>query len=412
MKNNIKNILLISWSGVIAWFLNYIYHPIMLQYLTIEEFWIFWSLVWIFNLLGIITTGIILYLNKEVSQNIKDINRVKSIYLKYLKKLGLWSIILYLMFILSSSIISNFLHINDKNIINLIWISIIGFFLWSVIHSVLRGLKKFDFLGIYSVLFPLIKLIIGIFLMALGLKLYGAIFGFIFGLFITVLIGLYYFHKLFKKIPKHTNANIIVPNIKEKRKEILNFFIMSSLFWILMNIDIILIKNIFDERTAGIYAWVAILWKFLIFLLLSIETVYYWQIMEYTHKKVPFHLIKNPLILIIITSISAIIINYFIWWFILKILKDELANYTYIYILSLIYYWLLALISFYTKILVWWGKYYINYIMWLLTLALIILIYTFWKSSLENFIYSFIIIWTIGSIIISVIFFREYRKIK
>ena len=134
--------------------------------------------------------------------------------------------------------------------------------------------------------------------------------------------------------------------------------------------------------------------------------------MEYKNKSIPLHLIRNPLFLMIIISILAIIVNYFIWWFILKILKEELWNYTYIYLLTLIYYSLLTFISFFTKILIAWKKYYINYFMWFLTLLLLILIYTFWKSSLENFLFVFICIWLLWTLITGLSFFIEYRKIK
>jgi len=38
MKNNYFNILLISGSGIVAGGINYLYHPIMLKFLSLEEF--------------------------------------------------------------------------------------------------------------------------------------------------------------------------------------------------------------------------------------------------------------------------------------------------------------------------------------------------------------------------------------
>ena len=52
--------------------------------MSIEDFWIFWSLVWLFNILWAFTTWFDLFLNKEFSKNI-DSNRNKSIYFDSLK---------------------------------------------------------------------------------------------------------------------------------------------------------------------------------------------------------------------------------------------------------------------------------------------------------------------------------------
>lgn len=190
----------------------------------------------------------------------------------------------------------------------------------------------------------------------------------------------------------------------------MNYLLVSLFFALFMNIDIILAKNIFSAEQAWIYAGVSVLWKFLIFMFLSIETVYYWQIMEYKKENLPNHLIKNPLVLITVWSISALVVNYFIGWFILNILKAELAEYTKIYLLILGFYSLLAFISFFAKILIWWGKYWVNYIFWILSILLISFAYLFWQSSLENFVYSFIISWSIGVFLIWYMFFYELKK--
>jgi len=410
-KNNYINILLLSWSGIIGWLLNYLYHPLMLQYLTLEEFWVFWSLVWLFNILWVLITGLILFLNKEISINLNDKSKIKYIYIESLKIFWLLWIFSYFLFSLFSPVIARFLKIDDTFIIIIVGFSIILSFLWTSINSTLRWLKKFYLLALEWIIVPFIKLALWFLFVYLGYKIYWAIIWFLISWIIMSGFGFIYLLSYFKKIKKTWTTKDLLKNFYSNKKEIAHFFLISLFFATLMNIDVILVKNIFDEKTAWIYSWISILGKFLIFLLFSIETVYYGQIMECKNKNIPFHLIKNPLILIVITSIIAIIINYFIWWFILKILKEELADYTSIYLLILVYYSFLALISFYTKVLIWWWKYYINYIMLLLTVSLIILIYTFWKESLENFVYSFIIVGIISTIILSWIFFKEYRKL-
>jgi len=71
------------------------------------------------------------------------------------------------------------------------------------------------------------------------------------------------------------------------------------------------VQNIFDATSAGAYVGIAVLGKFLIFLLLSIETVYYGQILEHSKATVPRHLILNPLVIMTLVVVSALVFNVF-----------------------------------------------------------------------------------------------------
>ncbi len=407
-KNNYLNILLISWSWIIGWLINYIYHPVMLNFLTIEEFWVFWSLLWMFNILGILTVWLILFLNKEVSKNIDNKLKIKFIFYESAKLLLVLSVILYIIYLLFSWVIANFLKIDDILLVSIVWFSIVIWFLTISEHSVMRWLKKFEFLSIVSILSPIFKLLIGFILVFLWFQLYWAIIWFILWGIFSLIISFMYLYIYFKNTKQIWNTKNLINDFKNNKKDIINFFFVSLFFAILMNIDVILAKNLFDETTAWKYAWLSVLGKFLIFLLLSIETVYYGQIMEYKKENTPKHLIKNPIFLILIVSIVALIFNFFLWEFILSILKEELANNLYIYLLILVYYSLLAFISFFSKILIGWNKYLVNYIMWFLSILLILLIYIFWNS-LVNFVYCFIFIWILGTFLTWIIFYREYR---
>jgi O-antigen/teichoic acid export membrane protein len=51
MKNNYLNIALIMGAGLIAGALNYAYYPLMLQYMSLEDFGVFGSIMGILNLI-------------------------------------------------------------------------------------------------------------------------------------------------------------------------------------------------------------------------------------------------------------------------------------------------------------------------------------------------------------------------
>lgn len=409
-KNNYFNVLLISWSWILAWLLNYIYHPIMLQFLTIEAFWEFASLLGIFNILWVLISWIVLFLNKEYSKNIWDITKQNFIFKNSLKLFFLLWCWVFFIYCLSSFIIQDFLWIESIWLVIITGVSMIFWFLSSSIDSLLRSLKKFHIIALLQVVWPITKLAFWVWLVWIWCKVYWAIGWVILSGLIWFMISFFYITRYFKWVKSESNISELLQEFRKNKKSIMNYLLVSLFFALFMNIDIILAKNIFSAEQAWIYAGVSVLWKFLIFMFLSIETVYYWQIMEYKKENLPNHLIKNPLVLITVWSISALVVNYFIGWFILNILKAELAEYTKIYLLILGFYSLLAFISFFAKILIWWGKYWVNYIFWILSILLISFAYLFWQSSLENFVYSFIISWSIGVFLIWYMFFYELKK--
>lgn len=409
-KNNYFNVLLISWSWILAWLLNYIYHPIMLQFLTIEAFWEFASLLGIFNILWVLISWIVLFLNKEYSKNIWDITKQNFIFKNSLKLFFLLWCWVFFIYCLSSFIIQDFLWIESIWLVIITGVSMIFWFLSSSIDSLLRSLKKFHIIALLQVVWPITKLAFWVWLVWIWCKVYWAIGWVILSGLIWFMISFFYITHYFKWVKSESNISELLQEFRKNKKSIMNYLLVSLFFALFMNIDIILAKNIFSAEQAWIYAGVSVLWKFLIFMFLSIETVYYWQIMEYKKENLPNHLIKNPLVLITVWSISALVVNYFIGWFILNILKAELAEYTKIYLLILGFYSLLAFISFFAKILIWWGKYWVNYIFWILSILLISFAYLFWQSSLENFVYSFIISWSIGVFLIWYMFFYELKK--
>lgn len=412
MKNNYLNVLLVSWSWVLAWLLNYIYHPIMIKFLTLEEFWEFWSLVWIFNIFWILIVWFVLFLNKISSQKLEDKSQLKFLFNNSNKIFFIIWFIIYLLFLAFTPIISKFLYIDSYKIVLITWLSIIIWFIWIGVNSILRSIKRFDLIWIMQLVWPLIKLFFWVVLVYLWYWIFWAIWWFILSGFLSFLIGYIYLKRYFYNVSESGNIKEFFSFFNNSKIEIFHFFIVSLIFAILMNIDVILVKNIFDADTAWIYAWISVLWKFLIYLLLSIETVYYWQIMEYNKENLPNHLIINPIVITIVTVILAIVFNLFFWEFILKILKPEFVEFKNIYILNLLYYSTLVFISLFTKILIWWWKFFINYLFLILTTLIIALVYLFWTWSLLSFTLVFLISWVLLSLISWVLFYIELKKSK
>lgn len=407
-KSNYFYIFIIWFSWILWGLINYLYHPLMLQFMTIEDFWIFWTLTWVFNILWVLTTWFLLFLNKEFSKNLENWEKIKSIYFDTLKIFFLIWVFAFWIFAIFSPVIWKFLNIEDYFLIILLWITIISSFLWITINWYLRANKSFFILWIWNILWPIIKLFFWVLFVFLWFKIYWAIFWFLLSSFFSVLFLFYFWYKDLKNISYKSDFKWLFKNFSENKIEILNFFLVSLFLAILMNFDTILARNIFSETEAWIYAWISVLWKFLLFLLMSVETVYFGQIMEYKREKLPFHLLRNPTILMIILWFFAIIFNYFFWEFILKILKKEFIEFKNIYILILLYYWALAFINFFAKIMIWWKNYKINIFLLIYIILFIFILYTFWNT-LFNYSLIFAIFWIIFTIILAIIFFYSYK---
>lgn len=410
-KNNYFFIFIIWFSSIIWGLINYFYYPLMLKFLSLEEFWIFSSLIWIFNILWVFMAWADLFLNKKFSENLENKEKNKQIFLDSLKIFWVFWIISFFIFALFSPLVADFLKINDYFLIIFVWLVVVFSYFSVPLNPLLRSLKNFEIISLAWVIWPILKLFFWVLFLFFGLKIYWAIWGFIVSWFLLVFYLFYFSYKNLKNIEYKSNINWLLKDFYENKIEIFNFFLVAFLFSIFMNFDIILARNFFSEIDAWIYAWISVLWKFLLFLVLSIETVYFWQIMEHKKEKIPFHLVRNPIILMIFLVFSAILFNYFFWKFILWILDKNLVEFEKIYLLNLVYYWFLAILSFIIKILIWWKIYKINILISIFLWILIFSLYNFWNN-LYNFALIYAIFLVVFTIILAIIFFLNYKKWK
>ena len=408
-QNNFFNILLIWGSGIVAGLLNYAYHPIMLQFLSLEEFGAFASLLWIINILGVFLVWIALFLNKQVASAGEDREKIGNIFRESMKYLGVLWVGLFILYLVASPFIGKFLRI-DTLLVILAGVGLITGCMGTGIDGVLRGLKQFRFMSLMTILGAFSKLAFGLVLVLLALKNYGALGGIIASGVFTFSLSLIWCFRLLPPVSQQTQKYALFADFWKQRKEISNFVLVSFFFAFFMNIDVIFAKHLFPEDIAGIYAGVAVLGKFLVFLLLSIETVYYSEIMSYPKEDVALHHIRNPLVWIALTALIAIGVNILAGSFFLGILKKELVSYQTLYIWLLVYYSFLVYISFFAKILVAWGCYTTNFILWAFAILLTIFVFFEDTKDIEHFIASFVILGASLALTLWVLFWKNYSK--
>ncbi len=159
-----------------------------------------------------------------------------------------------------------------------------------------------------------------------------------------------------------------------------------------MNIDILFAKHLFEPEIAGTYAWISIIAKFLLFVWMSIETVYYPVLTEKNSidKKKVFLLSS----LYFIMTLWAIWFFYLFWEKILHLFKPWFEKYLDLLYLIIIYCWALALLNFFVKVLIAFNKYLLNYILVFLIVIFVFLIKIYGWNSMYDLINIFnILIW-------------------
>lgn len=145
-----------------------------------------------------------------------------------------------------------------------------------------------------------------------------------------------------------------------------------------MNIDILIVKNMFDGETAGYYAAISVLAKFLVFLGLSIETVYYPQLVKETVLP-KMQLLKISGYYAVMT-IWALVFFMLFGDIILRLFKDGLQDYIGLVYPLLIYCGLLGYLSIIVKTLIAFERYTINYLLGILIVGLVVCLYSLWNT--------------------------------
>lgn len=391
MKTNLINIIILWWSTFVAGMVNYIYHPIMLYFLTIEQFSEFGSLVALFNILWVLTWAISLFLVKEISKDNED-KKLKSFFyfnFKYLSLIWLW---IYIFFLLSIPLFSSFLKIDDYLVFIIIWITIILSFTWLILGAFLQAKKRFKFISFTQILLPILKLILWVWLVLSWFNIYWATWGFILSQFLILLLSFFVVYKYIKNLQQKETISQkeIYNDFKLQKKQILHYFFASILLAIFMNADILFAKHFFDDSIAWIYAWISIIAKFVLFLWMSIETVYFPIIIA--DKVINKTKIALVWVMYIIMLILGLIFLYLFWEFFLELMKNWFWEYLKLLYLIVIYSVFLALVNFFTKIFIWFKKYIVNYVLLWWLILLIISLYTFVWNSMYSLIIPFNIV--------------------
>jgi O-antigen/teichoic acid export membrane protein len=309
LKNPIVFSSIIVFIGsMISNFFAYLYHLVLGRILGPVGYGELAALISVLYILGIPTITVQTMLIKyfAIYKAKGEIGKSHTLFMKTTKNLTYFLIIISVLIVLTSPLITNFLHLSSPIII--IWLCL--FFIFSTLTivnvSVLQGYQMFIWVAIFTVIPVALKLFISIPFAYLGVQ--WAMFASGIAAFISYIL---YF------LPIKFIFKIPATSIDLTKKHIIKFSIPTLLTVLgttsMYSADIILAKHFLPSVEAGIYSAVAILGKIIFFASSAITLVVYPMISEKVVKKINTeNLVKMALGLVGLISFGITIL-YFLY---------------------------------------------------------------------------------------------------
>lgn len=266
MKQKIKNLInhpLFSGSAVVfvgnmsANAINYFYHLVMGRMLGPVEYGILASLYSILYLVSIIPSSASVAIVKFISSATE--NEVYSVYESLKKLIFKIAVGLSVLMIITTPLLSNFLHIESLLAVILIVPILFLSLITLVNQSASQGLLKFSGYVIPTLISSVLKLILGVGLVYIGWSVSGAMFAIVIGMLFAYLYSHGFINKHIKKTK--VKRNDLMPFLKYSGPVLVQALAFTSIF----TLDVILAKHFLEPFSAGIYAALSTLGKIIFF---------------------------------------------------------------------------------------------------------------------------------------------------
>ncbi|NJE06983.1 capsular biosynthesis protein [Thermococcus sp. M39] len=302
-------------------FFNYLYQLSMGRLLTPVEYgelFSLLSLLYIFSMFSMtINTSMTKFTAAYKAKG--ELGKVKTLLIQGTKKLTLMGTAIYLTVVLTSPFIAKFLNMNTPTPILLLFASIPFGFLLPLYQGILRGLQRFELLGVSLSSWSFFKLFFGVALVLLGFGVLGGLSGVflahVLGVFITVI----FLRDIFTSKADGEKIEL---------RALLNYSGMAFLaifaYTTMWNIDVILVKHYLSPLEAGQYSAISVLGKIVLFAPAAVGMVIFPKAAEMHEKgEEHFHVLLKGLALTLLIS-GGIVLAYALFpEFVIKFIYGE-----------------------------------------------------------------------------------------
>jgi len=283
-------------STIIANIALLFFHAYMSRVLGPASFGILVSFLAICFIVGLPVSSIQTVMAKYVS-NFKVNNqygKIGYLFRHSLRKMSLYGGLGLGLFILASAKIGSFLQIEARKPVILLGVVLFFSLFLPIVRGALQGLQKFGHLGTNVLFEGISRLLLGFFLVYLGLGVNGAVGGIGLGFLLVVLLAFVPLRSLFRH-EKSIEGKI-------DSAEIYAYFWPVSLallcFVLLTNVDIIFVKHFFGPTEAGYYSVLSVVGRGFLTLALAVSMVMFPKVSELeTQKKDSSSILKKSLLI-------------------------------------------------------------------------------------------------------------------
>ena len=289
-----KQSIILSLAGIFLSLASFFYHFFTGRFLGPEEYAIIASAIAIIYILQVpmnaIQTTLANFVSKFQAKN--QYKKIKTLFLKSLKKLSLYAIAITILYLLACFFLSYYLMI-PYSTLAVLAACVFMVFIVPITRGTLQGLREFLKLGMSLSAEGLGKIGFCVLFVLLGFKSKGAIFAIALSFLMGFIVGVVALSKLFK----HEGRSDI--NSKEIYKYSLPVFVTLSALMFLFSVDILMVKHYFASKLAGHYAAASLLGKIIYFATTTIVWVMFPMVVEHkTRKKAHLHLLHKALLFV------------------------------------------------------------------------------------------------------------------
>ncbi len=265
---------------IVAAVASYIFFFLMARMLSVEDYGLLYSLIALTYLFTVphetIRTVIARYTVELTSK--KEYGKIKSFFLASVKNILIYSIIIFLIYLLLTPLLIQVFHASYSNIM-IIGASLLVAFLLPIIWGILQGIQSFGHLGVNNSVEGVVKLAIAVGLILFGLGVNGALISIPVSMALAFLVGLLPLKKILKaKTEKFEGKTQII-------RYSIAAFIIFLFFVALYSLDTILARYFFSAKTSGFYGALSVASKFILFVSIIITRVMFSSIAEHHAKK-------------------------------------------------------------------------------------------------------------------------------
>ncbi len=299
-------------------FFHFLFQFLMVRKLSVADYGILASLFAIIYISAILAESIQTIVTKY-SVNEDNKGKLKNLFKKSMRKAFYLASYAFIAYLIIAIALSRLLKI-DYFLLAITGTVIFLAFLTPVSRGVMQGRKRFFSLGGNLLAEAVLKLAIGVSLVVIGWRVYGAIIGAILGGLTALLFSFAQLRDVLKsKEEKSVSAGIY----KYARPT----FFITAVVVIFYSMDVLIAKMLFEPDVAGAYAIASILGKIIFWGTLPIsKAMFPISAQEENGQKIKANAFGNALVLVFLGVIALLSAFYFAPEIIIKIFKGEIIS--------------------------------------------------------------------------------------